>query len=229
MSEGDEQRLEAFEALRAHQEEADDAIDRASPREALPHSDPEMSPLATGPRLAIVVGHTRIAAGAVAGPPINMSEYPWNKDLAQRIAAICQASGIASRTFFRDGIGIAGAYAQVNDWRADAVCELHFNASGGAGHGTETLYGLVPRAEAFARVMQRSMLDALGLRDRGILLRRPGERGGESVNAPRMPGVLIEPFFGDNRADAERGAERKDALAQAVVAAFQRFVAVPVG
>lgn len=49
------------------------------------------------------------------------------------------------------------------------------------------------------------------------------------ANHAPLPGVLIEPFFGDNRANAERGAQRKDALAQAVVAAFQQFVAVPVG
>jgi hypothetical protein len=208
-----------FEARRAQQEEEEDRRDREHPAEAVPHA-PE-PPAPPGRKLAIVVGHTRIAPGASGGPPINQSEYPWNKDLAAMIAQVCTGRAIICKTFFRDGIGISGAYAQVDAFRADAVIELHFNAADGAGHGTETLFGNIQGARPFADAIQRRMLAALGLRDRGVKKRVPPERGGQSVNSSEMPAVLIEPFFGDRASDAAVGQTRKRALATALVDAFE--------
>ena len=176
-----------------------------------------------GASLAIVVGHTSNSAGAYARGPINQSEYFWNKDLAERLKSECANRGVPSRIFYRDGIGIRGAYRQVKAWGAACVLELHFNAFNGSAHGTETLYDKDRNAgsKAWAQKLQDAQLDALGLRDRGLKERDPGYRGYLSVSILDIPSALIEPFFGDNAADALAAHSRKDVLAEELAAAAQ--------
>ena len=49
---------------------------------------------------------------------------------AQPVHRVQQLDGAKAKTFFRDEVGIRGAYAAVRDWGADAAIELHFNAAG---------------------------------------------------------------------------------------------------
>lgn len=173
---------------------------------------------ASGPAVAIVVGHTQNSPGASGGAPINESEYTWNSDLADKIKVHCQSKNIESRIFYRDGIGISGAYQKVRQWGAACVMELHFNAYNRSAHGTETLYDNDTNSgsRAWAQRLQDGMLGALGTHNRGLKERDPGDRGYRSVSAVDIPSALIEPFFGDNPQDAQRGHANKDALAEAL-------------
>lgn len=74
-------------------------------------------------KLGIVVGHTNADKGA-ASPSLGQQEYTWNSDLAARIERL--TSPVARKTFFRDGGGIAGAYAASDGWGSDITVELHF-------------------------------------------------------------------------------------------------------
>lgn len=178
-------------------------------------------------KLAIVVGHTERSTGASSVPPMSASEYPWNKDLAAKIVTECSALGATASVFFRDNVGISGAYAAVAASGAKAVVELHFNNNGGAARGTETLYGTACAASKdWAKRVQDAMVELYG-RGAGLPLNRglkkapPHPRGGESVNAlSNLPSCLIEPFFGDNPSDAALGHNKKDALAKAIAKAF---------
>lgn len=174
-----------------------------------------------GQSLAIVVGHTQNSPGASGTSPINQSEYPWNKDLAAKIKQECQNRGVESKIFYRDGIGISGAYKQVKSWGAACVMELHFNAFNGSARGTETLYDADTNSgsQSWAGRLQQSMLDVLGTKDRGLKERDPGDRGYKSVSSVNIPSALIEPFFGDNTADAQIGHSSKDDLAAALAEA----------
>jgi len=181
----------------------------------------------SGPSFAIVVGHTSRSPGADGVVPISQNEYPWNKDLAQKIYNRCVASGVEAKIFFRDGIGISGAYRQVAKWGATCVAELHFNSFNGRAHGTETLYDedVNTGSEAWAQRLQDEMLSALGLHDRGLKERDTGDRGYASVSALDIPSALIEPFFGDNPSEARIGNAKKDELAEAVVNAARSQLA----
>ncbi|MFM9848675.1 MAG: penicillin-insensitive murein endopeptidase [Hyphomicrobiaceae bacterium] len=181
--------------------------------------------------LAIVVGHTRIAPGVDGRvPPFAADmkfEYPWNSDLAQRMLAYAQSRGIRCKLFFRDEIGIPGAYREVMRWKPQATLELHFNADEGAARGTETLY---KNGNARSRVWAQALQDAMvalynrtGSQNRGLKPRDPGDRGHESVNQIH-PSALVEPFFGDNTEDARLGVNNKDRQAQVLVDAFITFV-----
>jgi hypothetical protein len=101
-------------------------------------------------KLAIVVGHTAAAPGASGRAPISQSEYPWNKDLADKIVAECAGLGASAEAFFRDDGGISGAYSRAAASGAKAVVELHFNADGGAALGQNKKNGLAKAlAQAF--------------------------------------------------------------------------------
>jgi len=175
-------------------------------------------------KLALVVGHTKAAAGAFAGAPISQSEYPWNTDLAERMKAYgngALSSSLAVEVFTRDEGGVAGAYRRARAWSADAAIELHFNAASPAATGTETLY-LTPASAVFAAAIQTAMVEALGLRDRGIKTPDEASGGRGAANLRQMgarPSILIEPFFGSNPSDRATAHDRKQALAERLMVA----------
>jgi N-acetylmuramoyl-L-alanine amidase len=189
------------------------------------------APAARNARLAIVVGHTKTAPGAEGVAPVNSAEYPWNSDLASRIASYGAGKGVDVRIFFRDVGGIPAAYDTVEAWGAGAAIELHFNAADGTARGTETLYGTACSGSAgWADKIQKSMVTLYGrtgTQIRGLKKCPPHPRGSASVNAmPDIPSCLIEPFFGDNPSDATLGQNKKQGLAEALVDGFKAHFGV---
>jgi N-acetylmuramoyl-L-alanine amidase len=221
--------LSTPESYLALKEQIEDQLDKIG----LPAGasiNPASAAKAGAKRLAIVVGHTKQASGAWGTKPIEASEYPWNSDLANRIVGVCEAAGLECQVFFRDQIGISGAYKEVENWKATACIELHFNASDDKARGTETLYGpTCPDSAAWAQTIQTTMVGLYGRTgkaDRPLLKCPPYKRGIESVNAlESIPSCLIEPFFGDNPADARLGHDYKQSLAQTLVKAFDSHFA----
>jgi len=175
-------------------------------------------------KLAIVVGHTQIRPGAIAVAPIDAYEYPWNTDLAKQMKGHADDAGMAIEIFYRDNVGITGAYQQAADFGASAVMELHFNSfESPAATGTETLWATAA-SETFAQAAQQAMDQALGLRSRGVKHRNSGRGFKSLTQLPATPSILIEPFFGSNPRDCSVAHEKKSALAQALVGAARRFL-----
>lgn len=234
----EEARLAHREALR---EEYEDILDRLHPEQAVPPPPPSDALAPEG--LAIVVGHTRQSQGAGAlSPPFPASttdagvsarhEYAWNTDLARMIRKRAELARIRCEIFFRDGVGIAGAYENVRRWSPKATVELHFNAGGGNARGSLVLYG---RAESkpWAEALQKRIVTLYNRQgrseDRGVFIPGPQrgyERGLASVTQLH-PSALIEPFFGDSQSDAMLGLQKKQGLADAILAAFASFAGLP--
>ena len=177
-------------------------------------------------RLAIVVGHTKRRQGAVALPPIGTSEYQWNTDLAERIRAFAdERDDVAVEIFWRDNGGLKGAYGRARAWGAQAAIELHFNASNNSkARGTETIYGDWERDQVFARIVQAEMVEALGLRDRGVKEPWNG-RGAVNLSHLKVPSIIVEPGFGSNPHGAATMHAERDDLARALLDAAARFFA----
>lgn len=185
-------------------------------------------------KLAIVVGHNSASQGAVR-KDTGESEFVWNGRLARRMERLADDYGVDVRVFHRTPGGgyrneIARVYDEVDAWRADGSVELHFNgAASEAATGTETLTSGTALSMRLAESVQREMVIALGLRDRGIRTRARQDRGGGSLHAGRAPAILIEPFFGSspegNRAtDDDTEQERlADAVLRGVAEAFMSF------
>ena len=182
-------------------------------------------------RFGVVVGHTKVQPGAFSST-FGQSEYVWNSDLASRILSM--AGGLDIKVFFRDGHGIAGAYAQTDAWGASAVTELHFNSSHNVtSTGTGVLYlAGSARGRLLATCLHGQLSQVLGLSDwprgtGGVVtpFQASGaqERGKTSLSAGRAPAALIEPFFGSNPDDCSVAASRKDDMARAIVTAFRDY------
>jgi len=186
-------------------------------------------------RLALVVGHTRNSQGAMGVSPISASEYEFNRELALLVERFGKSRGHQVATFFRDGVGIEGAYQQVAEWEADAVVELHFNAFNGEARGTETLYcndedqQRVLEKE-FAESVQQHLCQVFNRTDRtnrGIKPLSRGDRGYNNVTQLfDIPSILIEPFFGDNPAEAQMAVAKKQ---QAIILAFEEWKILSAG
>lgn len=182
-------------------------------------------------KLAVVVGHTRAAAGAYSHT-LRSSEYPWNSDLAVRIQAM-RSIRLQCQTFFRDAGGISGAYLDGERWGADAFVELHFNSShNNTSTGTGVLYQ-TSVSKPFAILLFQEISTTLRLapwpgRSSGVSTPYQAsgtqERGKSSLTASRRPSALIEPFFGSNPNDSRVAEANKDGLAQAVFRAAEFFL-----
>jgi N-acetylmuramoyl-L-alanine amidase len=176
--------------------------------------------------VAIVVGHNSDSQGAVRADT-GESEWSFNTRLARFMADYTSANypGMSLSTFFRDPskggyrAEIQDVYYRVDQARAVAAVELHFNSHGNpAAKGTETLVSGSPASLALGKSVNKHMHAALGIRDRGVITRRTG-RGSGSLIAGNAPAILIEPFFGssvEGQAATDTEAEQR-VLASAIV------------
>jgi len=158
-------------------------------------------------KLAIVVGHEKLAKGAKLGAPLNTNEYDFNKGIAQLTYVFARDKSIDARIFYRDGIGIRGVGKAVTEWKADACIELHCNSATPAAYGTETLYDLdPPNSKKLAEHVQAAMCGVFkrqGKGDRGIKLLKEGDRGHYNLLGYKCAAVLVEPFFGSSLSDCK--------------------------
>ena len=224
MTDSDDRDKSLFE-----KEVTEDQIDINSPEEAIDPDIPkiELYDIKRG-KLALVVGHTSKQQGARAVEPIDQFEYPWNKDLAQQIKLECGRRDITCGIFYRDGVGIKGAYAQVLSWGPSRCIELHFNSHTSPVEGTETLYGIEDVSASWATIVQQEMVNVyarVGKGDRGIKLRKKGQTGYTSLTQlKKIPSCLVEPFFGNSPEDSTLAASLVDNYVQSLVDAFQSSV-----
>jgi hypothetical protein len=182
-------------------------------------------------RLAVIVGHNSVAQGAGAVAPISRHEFAFNNEVADHMVAEAPHYNLEARRFNRVHQGsysaeIAAVYRQADDWGADAIVELHFNALNAESNGTEMLFSHTSKRgkELASRLVQEvGTLLKLKLRGGdGLKPLQPGARGYSSVVASKAPTVLTEPFFGSNKNDCvAMAAAGEEALARAYLRAVR--------
>ena len=93
---------------------------------------------------------------------------------------------------------------------ADIFVSLHLNASTGAGHGVEIFTYDAKQLPSAKRVLQNIV--NLGFRDRGI------KKGNHLavIKSTKMPSMLVECFFCDNKADVDRYKGCLDSMAKGI-------------
>jgi N-acetylmuramoyl-L-alanine amidase len=168
-------------------------------------------------KLAIVVGHNEQAQGAVRAAD-GVTEFAWNSDLARIMHDLAPAD---TAVFYRRAgpNEIRDAYRMVDQWGPSRSVELHFNSfTDPSAGGTETLYAESSGAGHHLAVdVQAAMVEALGLRNRGLKPTPRSGRGGASLHAGRAPAVLVEPYFGSNPTECAIADQRKTTLAVAIL------------
>jgi len=155
--------------------------------------------------VAISIGHTRTAQGAVSISGV--TEFAYNTKVAQILKRRLLAAGVEVVVVLeRDRLGIHDVVRRAAQAKADVGIELHFNsAADPAANGTETLYATTFSID-LAHDVQRRMVEALRLRDRGLLKRDTGNGSTYLVGMEKagIPAVLGEPFFGSSPRDWSR-------------------------
>jgi N-acetylmuramoyl-L-alanine amidase len=169
-------------------------------------------------RIALVIGHNARSPGAVRVTD-QVAEYVWNSRLAEEIQNLNSAQVRVFRrrpapTYLAE---VQAVYAEVDAWKADVSCELHFNSYTSNSTGTETFHTSA-MGRSVALKVQAKMVAALGLNDRGVKKVAKDGRGYESLVAGQCPAVLTEPYFGSNPGDCARADERFVMLAKAIFA-----------
>jgi len=190
-----------------------------------------VEPLPTNARVAVVIGHNQVSKGAYSSI-MTVYEWDYNRRVAAAMKGLAAEFGIELEVFLRQRNAsgftaeINTAYAAVDAWNPDLILELHFNASNGAGSGTEMLYWHTSASgRALADAVGQAVVTELALRDRGSKPRRGGELGSTSLKASRHPTIITEPFFGDNRTDSQRMlALGEPALARAYLIGVRDFL-----
>lgn len=182
-------------------------------------------------KIGIIVGHEKERPGA-SSPYLKNYEYPWNCELAEIISS--RTFKHQSKIFFRDKIGVLGAYSESDNYGSDITIELHFNSSHSQNaSGTGTLYLQNSKnGKRFGRIIQNNMTSVLSLPEwpsgtGGVVtpFQASGiqRRGEYSLKAGRAPAIIIEPFFGSNPKDSNIAHQKRSDLAEAIAVSTDMY------
>ncbi|OQK43992.1 hypothetical protein XM72_c10883 [Vibrio vulnificus] len=177
-------------------------------------------------RIAIVIGHSVLSQGA-KNEQLGLSEYQFNELIAQDVARELVKEGFTPFIIYRQ------AYVDlpndINQTNPDLILSLHCNAFDAKASGTTMIYcGGSTKGKIFAECLQQSVVNALGLRDRGIEGRTTG-RGVTLLKNTKAPVVIAEPFFIDNYDELLSVLEKEDhnvlsnAYVSAIIETKKRF------
>lgn len=175
-------------------------------------------------RLAIIVGHSKASPGAYGCAPLSSYEYDWNSAVAQEMYRFAKENGLDAAIFHRDRISIESVANFVNKWEADAAIELHFNAANTKATGTETLHDDSKELAEIVQSEMCSLFSRQGKQNRGVKLLTDGDRGNRSLKAIKVPAVIVEPAFGDNKDDALLLVQNQVKYAHCLVMAVIEFL-----
>lgn len=173
--------------------------------------------------IAIDPGHGGADSGEVGRAGLLESEICW--DVANRLAERLIGRG-AKVLLTRDeseGPDNTERARRANDFGADLLISIHLNAhdSAEAGGSSSYYFGVSKTGQALAENIQDELI-GLGARDC-----RAHARSYPILKETRMPAVLVEPAFVTNPEEEKRldDHEFRNAIADAIVAAIQRFFA----
>jgi len=160
-------------------------------------------------RIVLSVGHHSSAQGAVSTGGVSEWKF-WDRAIDDIIARYQGPHTLIKVHRKTQSMPIR----EINEIAPDWFCECHFNsAANSAATGIEVLhYAKSVKSKTIASLFVKHLSAALGLPLRqGGLGRMPvtaEDRGGSLLEKTRMPGVLIEPFFGSNPNDWQRVQDR---------------------
>jgi N-acetylmuramoyl-L-alanine amidase len=173
-------------------------------------------------KVCVDVGHTPAKPGAAAQDGV--TEYEQNMMLANLIAQELHAIELIPVVVYRDTY--SNLPNLINATHADICISVHANAaSTPLATGTETLYyEHSERSKSLATVVQKEMIDCLGLRDRGLKGLGLDDRGYSLVKKTNMPHVIIEPYFLSNKRDTAIANSKMDELAECIASACSNYL-----
>lgn len=175
--------------------------------------------------ICLIVPHTLKSPGAFSAQ-LQRHEYDYMKDFyLYCLIPELKERGLTASIHYRDKIGIAGAYEAALTWKPFLIMEWHFNAFNGNVKGFEILHREDLKEEVL--IMDSIMdvfHDVLETPQRRKINVLKGERGFRNVSqTSKIPSILLEPFFGDNKFDAKNFDDKKEVLAKRIAQEIEVF------
>lgn len=171
-------------------------------------------------KIVVNIGHGHIDRGAISVG--NESEWTYNSKVSDKLVPKLKKAG-----YHVDVVSQTTSYSalpsMINAKDPDIILSLHFNAASASAHGTEMLHHEGSHnGERLAKNLQKEVLKALGTRDRGVKGRVKGDRGSSLLRNTAAPAVILEPFFGTNTSDWDKGKNIND-YTDAIVNAVDEY------
>ena len=149
---------------------------------------------------ALVIGHKKTSPGAV-NKSQNLSEFDYNEQLAMDIEyALKDQEDVHVQKVYRRTYD--SLPTDINELAPDFIVSLHCNAFNRKASGTEVLfYHKSKKGKELAKTLNKSLVKALGLPNRGVKAKGSEDRGGYLLKKTSAPCLIAEPFFIDNDED----------------------------
>ncbi|NIR33488.1 MAG: N-acetylmuramoyl-L-alanine amidase [Desulfuromonadales bacterium] len=164
---------------------------------------------------ALVIGHKKSSPGA-ENTASGLTEFDFNEKLALLIEEKVEAVQV-QRVYRRTWATLPG---DINELNPHFIVSLHCNAFNGQASGTEVLYYHKSQTgRKIADILQKRLVECLGLPDRGIKPKTAEDRGGLLLRCTHAPCVIAEPFFLDNDVDLAKAQANLQEVAAAYAAA----------
>ena len=162
-------------------------------------------------KCALVIGHKKSSPGA-SNKSSGVTEFVFNDKLAIDIEE--EISGLEiQRVYRRTYNSLPG---DINELNPDFIVSLHCNAFDGSASGTEVLYyHRSTKGNLIAGILNEQLVEALGLKNRGLKPKTAEDRGGYLLRNTVAPCVIAEPFFIDNNKDLKTATDKRDLLVKA--------------
>ncbi|MBD8006222.1 N-acetylmuramoyl-L-alanine amidase [Bacillus norwichensis] len=182
-------------------------------------------------KIAIDAGHGGF--GVTAGKRTPAGEYEWNfnnKVVLSAIKYFKQYQGVSllrlDDSTGKTDVPLITRTNKANAWGADILISVHHNAntgSWGEWTGTEiyTYLGIWPQAEKLASVVLRKLVQAYGLKDRGLK-----KADFHMLRESKMPAILIEGGYMDSSIDIKKMRDDKilDAAGKAIAEGVAEYL-----
>lgn len=174
-------------------------------------------------KVAVIVGHEKVRPGARLCVEEYVSEYMYNKIVAQHLEGLAKQNNLDLMVIYRDQKGRNGAYREAEKNGADLIIELHFNsAANPEARGCEVICSGKHAWSKFCDHILAEMEAVFGGPIRGIKVPRHTDRGWANVTRP-LPYFLLEPFFGSNHDQASIALSKTMDYAQGIVRAINKY------
>ena len=153
-------------------------------------------------KVAVVVGHTRNNPGASS--EVVGSEFFYNSKVGEYLEDIVD---VYHYDTYKGGYTnmVKRNAKKLNKHDYSLVLELHFNSAGEDAEGCEALYYRAnKKGKELAELYCEIMCNTFGSENRGAKSRELDDRGGAALYYPKATTLILEPFFGSNKEDANR-------------------------
>ncbi len=162
-------------------------------------------------KCALVIGHKKSSPGA-SNETSNLTEFVFNDKLAIDIEDAIH--GLHVQRVYRRTYNLLPH--DINELNPDFIVSLHCNAFDGSASGTEVLYyHRSTKGKIIAGILNEQLVEALGLKNRGLKPKTAEDRGGYLLKNTEAPCVIAEPFFIDNNEDLKSATDKRNLLVKA--------------